>query len=102
MTTRQICIAAKGMINSANNPAGGPDTADMTALYTVIGHPAPVPPPRPQITLTRLGSNTVLSWSGDAGLFTLQSTPTLSPAAWANVSPNRRLCRRLATRTSIL
>src|SRR5439155_16826614 len=41
MTTRQICIAAKGTINSTNNPAGGPNTATETTLYTVINHPDP-------------------------------------------------------------
>jgi hypothetical protein len=87
MTPRQICISCKGVVNSTNNPAAGPDTPANINLYTVIGHPAPVPPPRPQITVTRLGSNTVLSWSADAGLFTLQFTPMMSPAAWADVSP---------------
>jgi len=41
MTTRQICIAAKGTVNSTNNPTAGPDTADLTTLYTVINHPDP-------------------------------------------------------------
>jgi len=41
MTTRQICIAAKGTINTTNNPAGGPNTAAETTLYTVISHPDP-------------------------------------------------------------
>src|SRR5205814_4240876 len=41
MTTRQICIAAKGTINSTNIPAGGANTAAETTLYTVISHPDP-------------------------------------------------------------
>jgi hypothetical protein len=43
MTTKAICIAAKGWINSINNPAGGPDTAFLggnTTVYTVISRPA--------------------------------------------------------------
>jgi len=87
MTPRQICIAAKGRVNSTNNPAAGPDTAPLTDLYTVISHPAPVAAPRPQTTVTKSGSNVIISWPADAGLFTLQSTPTLAPTAWANVNP---------------
>ncbi|MBI3853153.1 MAG: HYR domain-containing protein [Verrucomicrobia bacterium] len=41
MTTRQICIAAKGEVNSANNPLAGPDTFPQTTFYTVISHPDP-------------------------------------------------------------
>jgi hypothetical protein len=40
MTTRAICIAAKGTVNSANNPNNGADTAPETTLYTVINNPA--------------------------------------------------------------
>ncbi len=47
MTSKAICIAAKGWINSINNPAGGPDTLNLyngvtgfTTVYTVISRPA--------------------------------------------------------------
>jgi len=83
MTTRQICIAAKGEINSTNNPASGPDTTTETTVYTVISHPAPTP----QLKVTLSGSNVVLSWDERLGPFTLQSTPAISPASWADVSP---------------
>ena len=45
MTTRQIFVSAKGVVNSTNNPAGGGDTAPNTSLYTVITHPDPQPTP---------------------------------------------------------
>ncbi|MGQ9650952.1 MAG: hypothetical protein ACUVXJ_12650 [Phycisphaerae bacterium] len=42
MTTRQICIAAKGEINLSNHPELGPDMAVYNAnFYTVISHPDP-------------------------------------------------------------
>lgn len=87
MTTREICISAKGTINSTNNPTGGADTWPQTDLYTVISHPAPVSTPRPNITITDSGGNATISWNADDGLFTLQKTSTLSPAAWSDVSP---------------
>jgi hypothetical protein len=87
MTTRQICIAANGIVNSQNNPAGGGNTAAQTTFYTVISHPAPVSSTGPSITATRSGNNLTISWAASAGSFTLQSTPTVSPTAWTNVTP---------------
>jgi hypothetical protein len=87
MTPREICIAAKGRINSTNNPAAGPDSTPQTVVYTVISHPAPVAAPRPEMMVTRLESSAVISWDADAGLFTLQSTPSVLPAAWSDVIP---------------
>ncbi len=93
MTTREICIAAKMTINSTNNPAGGADTATETTVYTVISHPAPVAAPRPTITVTKSGSNLNLSWNPEDGLFTVQTTASLStPTTWSpatagNVAP---------------
>ena len=86
MTTRQICIAAKGSINSTNNPAGGPDSSAETTLYTVINHPAAIVA-APGITATKVGANLIISWPADAGSFTLQSTSTIAPTSWADVSP---------------
>ncbi|HVV71891.1 MAG TPA: hypothetical protein VHI52_10390, partial [Verrucomicrobiae bacterium] len=87
MTTKQICIAAKGTINSTNNPAGGPDTSAETTVYTVINHPAAVSG-APTITATKGSANTVvISWSADAGTFTLQSAPSLPAVNWTAVSP---------------
>ena len=41
MTTRQICIAAKGRINNANNPNAPADSPSESNFYTVISHPDP-------------------------------------------------------------
>jgi hypothetical protein len=87
MTTRQICIAGMGIINSVNNPALGPDVTNPVNVYTVINHPAPVAAPRPVMTISSSGGNVTISWLADDGLFTLQSTTPLEPTAWANVSP---------------
>jgi hypothetical protein len=86
MTTRQICIAAKGSFNSTNNPAGGPDTAAETTLYTVINHPGAVPS-APLITVANVAGNLVVSWPADAGTFTLQSTAKIAPTSWSPVTP---------------
>jgi hypothetical protein len=106
MTTKAICIAAKGWVNSTNNPAAGPDTAnpsafldppnfdppavvgtsnDRTTIYTIFTHPAPVEPPKPQMTITKSGNNAVLSWPYDLldyGFWTLQSSSSLS-GSWS-------------------
>ena len=89
MTTMQICIAAKGQINSTNSPTGGPDTALQTPVYTVVTHPKPVSPVGTvQLTATRSGNNLILSWSADAGNFTLQATGVVTTARpWPAVSP---------------
>lgn len=91
MTPRQICISCKGVVNSTNNPAAGPDTPPLssassgTDLYTVIGHPAPVVAPAPVMTaaMTALpaGNGLIVSWNAEDGLFTVQTTPQLSPSA---------------------
>jgi hypothetical protein len=39
MTEDYICIAAKGLLNSTNNPLATPDTAAATTVYTVITAP---------------------------------------------------------------
>ena len=41
----------------------------------------------PVITATRSGSNLTIAWSADFGLFTLQSSPVVSPTTWTDVSP---------------
>jgi hypothetical protein len=86
MTTRQICISGNGTINSTNNPAAGPDTSSMTDVYTVISHPAPVTAPKPAITITKSGSNVVVDWNVEDGLFTVQTKPSVGPGAWSNAT----------------
>ncbi len=87
MTPRQICIAGKGTVNSTNNPTGGPDTKAETTLYTVISHPAPMPAPRPDMTIVTSGINAIITWQWEAGLFRLQTRSALGTGAWADVSP---------------
>lgn len=89
MTTSQICIAAKGTINSTNNPAGGPDSPTETALYTVVSNPAAQAVTAPPLTAMLSGGGLVLSWPVSAGMFTVQSSASLAPApiAWTTLSP---------------
>jgi hypothetical protein len=72
MTTNYICIAGKGTVNSTNNPAGGPDTAPQTVLYTVINNPqgyVPVPTTTTGAGVTRVVPD-VLLWYNAAGYYT--------------------------------
>lgn len=92
MTPRQICIAAKGYVNSTNSVAGGPDTQQETTLYTVINHPAPAAAPKPEMTISKSGSTATISWLADAGLFVLQSSGTVG-SGYADVSPQPAITR---------
>ncbi len=92
MTTRQICIAAKGEINSTNNPTAGVDTPKEVDFYTVIGHPDPQDDPTtpvggggPSLKILRSGNNLVISWAADFSGFTLESKNSLFDLAWATV-----------------
>ena len=82
MTTRQICIAAKGTINSTNNPAGGPNTAAETTLYTIIGTPVGA---APTLTAVHSGTSLVISWPASVAGFTLESTDSLPAPGWTPV-----------------
>ncbi|PYJ79539.1 MAG: hypothetical protein DME22_25305 [Verrucomicrobia bacterium] len=82
MTTRQICIAAKGTINSTNNPAAGPNTAAETTLYTVISTPVGA---APALTAVRSGNSLVISWPASVTGFTLESTGSLPAPSWTTV-----------------
>ncbi len=53
MTTREILIAAKGEINSENDPTLGADTPTETNFYTVFAHPDPKDDPTPPIGVVR-------------------------------------------------
>jgi hypothetical protein len=94
MTTRQICVAAKGEINLQNKPALGTNSPVEINFFTVFTHPDPKDDPTvsigglgPTLSASLSGKNLTLSWPTSAGLFNLQSTPTLSPSAWANLTP---------------
>ncbi|MBU6399971.1 MAG: hypothetical protein KGS61_06615 [Verrucomicrobia bacterium] len=84
MTTRQICIAAKGTINSTNNATAGPDSLAEQTVYTVVG--LPVVTGSPTLTVTLSGTNVVLSWEAADGLFTVQTRSSLASGAWANAT----------------
>jgi hypothetical protein len=92
MTTRQICVAAKGSINYANKPNLGPDSPTEVNLYTVFSHPVPTDDPTtPAVTVAPVlhaaltGGNLVLSWDAGATGFTLESKSSLSDASWTTV-----------------
>jgi len=82
MTTRQICIAAKGTINSTNNPTGGPNTAAETTLYTVISTPVGA---APTLTAVHSGNSLVIFWPASVTGFTLESTDSLPAPGWTTV-----------------
>lgn len=48
MTTREICVAAKGQINAENLPEDGADTPEVN-FYTVFRHPDPRDDPTPPV-----------------------------------------------------
>src|SRR6185436_4363764 len=89
MTTKQICIAAKGQINSTNNASAGPNTAAQTQVYTVVSHPDPqdIPGAGP-LVITNLAVNGVvvtISWTGGTGPYLLQMKSSLTDPVWQNV-----------------
>jgi len=73
------------LINSTNNLAGGPDSQPQTTVYTVISNPGWVAAKLTARSTT--GGNVIISWPASSGDGTLQSTPTLKPTSWANVTP---------------
>ncbi|HOJ59271.1 MAG TPA: hypothetical protein PK878_03215 [bacterium] len=58
MTTKQLLVAAKGEINSQNNPDADADVPAQTTIYTVLSHPDPQDDPTPPVS----GTN-VVEWS---------------------------------------
>jgi hypothetical protein len=90
MTTRQICIAAKGEINYANQPGLGPDSPKEVNFYTVISHPSPAQDPTaavpvdpvPVLGITRSGANVILSWTPATPGFALESSVSLKTGQW--------------------
>ncbi len=77
MTTRAICVAAKGEINLQNNPALGANSPGELNFYTVISHPDPKADPTTPVggvsTLafsapTLSGNNLTLGWTGGGRL----------------------------------
>ncbi len=88
MTTKQILIAAKGIVNSRNNLNEPADTKDKTTFYTVISHPAPAEDPtpsvggaRPVVSIAHEGGSIKISFTG-----ALESTTSLSNPNWQPVA----------------
>lgn len=88
MTTKQILIAAKGIINSHNNNSEPVDTKDKTTFFTVISHPAPAEDPtlgvisaRPVVGIAREGGKIKISFTGN-----LESTTSLTNPNWQPVA----------------
>ncbi len=95
MTTKQICIAAKGEINRDNKPEEGANTPTEVNFYTVLSHPVPAEDPTtpvssgalPSLAVTQNGGNIVVSWPSAIAGFTLQSASSLSsPISWSTVA----------------
>ncbi len=92
MTTKQICVAAKGEINLQNKPALGPNTPTEINFYTVFSHPAPATDPTPSalgtLQFTKFyyvpGSpaKVHVEWTGGG---TLQITDNLASGVWTDV-----------------
>jgi hypothetical protein len=94
MTTKQICIAAKGEINLQNKPELGKDSPKEVNFYTVFTHPSAKDDPTtpaggvvnaPTLKIERVGSNVTLSWDAAFTGFTLESKAALADATWTTV-----------------
>ncbi|MBK9140247.1 MAG: hypothetical protein IPM17_16025 [Verrucomicrobia bacterium] len=92
MTTRQICVAAKGEINYENRPELGPNSPNEVNFYTVFSHPAPADDPTtpvgggvtPKLSISRAGNNVTLEWDAAATGWTLESAPAIT-GPWTTV-----------------
>jgi len=96
MTTRQICVAAKGEINLQNKPELGADSPHEVNFYTVFTHPDPANDPTPSVggaaprlaaSLAAGNSSVGLAWPVDATGFVVQSTDSLAPVNSTDLNP---------------
>jgi hypothetical protein len=94
MTTKQICVAAKGEINLQNKPELDANTPKEVNFYTVFTHPSPKDDPTtpvggvvggPSLHAAISGTSITLSWDVSAAGFTLESKAKLSDAAWTTI-----------------
>ena len=94
MTTKQICVAAKGEINLQNKPELDANTPKEVNFYTVFSHPNPQNDPTtpvggvvtgPTLHSALSGTTLTLSWDASASGFTLESKAQLSDASWTTV-----------------
>jgi hypothetical protein len=95
MTTKQICIAAKGEINLENKPELGVTSPKEVNFYTVFSHPDPKDDPTPPVggsgaalTITDVkaaGNSVSLTWTGGTAPYLVQMKPSLSDSNWIGV-----------------
>jgi hypothetical protein len=79
LTSQFITVSA----SYSSQPAG---TTNGLAQTTPFANPITVQW-LPRINIRCLGNSVTLSWPTNFGLFTIQSTDTLSPAAWSDMDP---------------
>jgi hypothetical protein len=92
MTTKQICVAAKGEINYENRPEEGPNSPNEVNFYTVFSHPAPAEDPTtpvgggeaPTLSISRTGNNVTIGWTPAGTGWTLESAPAIT-SPWTTV-----------------
>ena len=103
MTTKQICVAAKGEINLQNQPQNGPNSQTEVNFYTVFTHPDPQEDPTapvggessPTLKVTQLSANQLkIEWAGtgyrlvSTGAFAATYNPKAAwPTTVGTVSP---------------
>jgi hypothetical protein len=94
MTTKQICVAAKGEINLQNQPKNGPNSFSEINFYTVFTHPDPQEDPTtpigggeaPKLSITAANATTLtIAWAPAGSGFTLESKNSLSQSTWTTV-----------------
>ena len=91
MTTKEICIGAKGEINLENDPEAGANSPREVNFYTVFTHPAPADDPTtpvggvvdaPELAVSVDGNQLTISWPAAEG-FTLEQADSISGASWS-------------------
>ena len=94
MTTKQICVAAKGEINLQNKPELGKNSPKEVNFYTVFSHPSPKDDPTtpiggfvngPKLEIIVVGTTATLYWDNSFTGYTLESKASLSDATWTTV-----------------
>jgi hypothetical protein len=91
MTTKEICVGAKGEINLENDPEAGANSPTEVNFYTVFTHPAPADDPTtpvggvvdgPELAVSVAGNQLTISWPAAEG-FTLEQADSISGASWS-------------------
>ena len=101
MTSREIFIAAKGIVNSTNNPSALGNTGANTDVYTIVNHPDPKPTPGggPLVItniVTVAGQAVTITWTGGNGPYLLQMKSSLTDLTWQNVLTTQRQSESVA------